>query len=100
MAYTGGSVNVGSVGTGFDEKTLREIHAQLKPLERPKSPFANPPKTETPAHWVKPALVAEVRFTEWTRDGVMRHPVFVGLRLDKPARSIGRERTEHTADVA
>jgi len=93
-------VYVGSVGTGFDEKTLREIHAQLKPLERLKSPFANPSKTETPAHWVKPDLVAEVRFTEWTRDGVMRHPVFVGLRLDKPARSIGRERTEHTADVA
>ena len=93
-------VYVGSVGTGFDEKTLRGIHAQLKPLERLKSPFANPPKTETPAHWVKPELVAEVRFTEWTRDGVMRHPVFVGLRLDKPARSIGRERTEHSADVA
>ena len=96
----GNFVYVGSVGTGFDEKTLREIRAQLKPLERLKSPFANPPKTETPAHWVKPDLVAEVRFTEWTRDGVMRHPVFVGLRLDKPARSIGRERTEHTADVA
>ena len=79
---------------------MRGIHAQLKPLERLKSPFANPPKTETPAHWVKPELVAEVRFTEWTRDGVMRHPVFVGLRLDKPARSIGRERTEHSADVA
>jgi len=93
-------VYVGSVGTGFDEKKLREIAAQLKPLERETPAFENPPKTDTPAHWAKPELVAEIRFGEWTRDGVMRHPVFVGLRRDVPARSVGRERTEHTADVA
>ena len=50
------------------------------------------PKTETPAHWVTPQLVAEVTFTEWTRDGSMRHPVFVALRSDKPASEVVRER--------
>jgi bifunctional non-homologous end joining protein LigD len=92
-------VYVGAVGTGFDSATLREIHGQLKPIERATPPFANPPKTETAAHWVKPQLVAEVRFTEWTRDGVMRHPAFLGMRVDKPARSVGRERPAPTANV-
>ncbi len=93
-------VYVGSAGTGFDADKLREIFKQLKPFERATAPFANPPKTDTPAHWVKPELVAEIRFSEWTRDDLMRHPVFMGLRVDKPARSVGRERPAHTADVA
>ena len=84
-------VYVGSVGTGFDEKKLRAIASQLAPLERKTSPFARVPKTDTLAHWVKPALVAEVTFTEWTRDGLMRHPVFVALRIDKEAGEIVRE---------
>ncbi len=85
-------VYAGSVGTGFDGKKLAAIAAKLEPLERKTSPFAAKPKTDTPAHWVAPTLVAEVSFTEWTRDGLLRHPVFVALRVDKPAREIVRER--------
>jgi bifunctional non-homologous end joining protein LigD len=99
--YEGGRfVFVGSAGTGFDEKKLRAIAAQLKPLERKTPPFENPPKTDARPHWVRPELVAEIGFTEWTRDGVMRHPVFIAMRVDKSAKSIRRERVKHTADVA
>jgi bifunctional non-homologous end joining protein LigD len=87
-------VYAGSVGTGFDAKKLAAIAAKLAPLERETSPFAKPPKTATKAHWVAPSLVAEVAFTEWTREGSMRHPVFVALRTDKDAREIVRERTK------
>ncbi len=85
-------VYAGSVGTGFDAKKLAAIAAKLQPLERKTSPFATPPKTDTKAHWVTPTLVAEVSFREWTRDGLLRHPVFVALRVDKPANEIVRER--------
>ncbi len=93
-------VYVGSVGTGFDGKKLAAIGAKLAPLERKTSPFANPPKTDTPAHWVAPKLIAEVSFTEWTRDGLMRHPVFVELRSDKAPRDVVRELPKKTSDVA
>ncbi|GAC1311647.1 MAG: hypothetical protein NVSMB21_21360 [Vulcanimicrobiaceae bacterium] len=92
-------VYAGSVGTGFDAKKLAAIAKLLAPLERATSPFAKPPKTETPAHWVTPTLVAEVTFTEWTRDGSLRHPVFVALRSDKPAREIVRERPLSVREV-
>jgi bifunctional non-homologous end joining protein LigD len=88
----GAFVYAGSIGTGFDGKKLAAIAEKLSALERKTSPFANVPKTETPAHWVTPQLVAEVTFTEWTRDGSMRHPVFVALRSDKPASEVVRER--------
>ncbi len=81
----------GSVGTGFDAKKLAAISAKLAPLERKTPPFSERPPTETKAHWVTPALVAEVSFTEWTRDGLMRHPVFVALRSDKDAADVVRE---------
>ncbi len=85
-------VYAGSVGTGFDGKKLAAIAAKLAPLERKTAPFTQPPKTDTKAHWATPTLVAEVSFTEWTRDGLLRHPVFVALRSDKDAREIVRER--------
>jgi bifunctional non-homologous end joining protein LigD len=81
----------GNVGTGFDEATLRDLKKKLTPLETGESPF--PPKSvsgRTP-HWVKPKLVAEVSFSEWTPAGSVRHAVFHGLRSDKPARAITRE---------
>jgi len=91
----------GAVGSGFDAKKLETISAKLAPLERKTSPFAKlPPKTDTPVHWVKPALVAEVSFSEWTRDGLMRHPVFVALRSDREPRDIERERASSRDDVA
>jgi bifunctional non-homologous end joining protein LigD len=85
----------GHVGTGFDAKLLRDLMARLKPLARKTSPFADAPKTNTPAHWVKPQLVAEITFAEWTREGILRQPVFLGLRIDKDATSVVREREQH-----
>jgi len=91
----------GAVGSGFDAKKLAAISAKLESLERKTSPFAKPPpKTDTKAHWVTPALVAEVSFSEWTRDGLMRHPVFVALRSDREPADIGRERASARDDVA
>ena len=83
----------GKVGTGFDEATLARVFERLAKLRADKAPFANPPTGAEGrrAHWVKPQLVAEVSFTEWTRDGTLRHPSFEGLREDKPARDIVRE---------
>jgi bifunctional non-homologous end joining protein LigD len=81
----------GKVGTGYDTQTLIELGAQLRKLESKTSPFAEPMK-EKGAHWVRPQLVAEVGFTEWTADGKLRHPRFLGLRDDKPAHSVVRER--------
>jgi bifunctional non-homologous end joining protein LigD len=84
-------VYVSKVGTGFDGRTLKAVWERLQPLGRPTSPFA----TGTPAgkghHWVEPKLVSEVRFTEWTREGGLRHPSFVGLREDKAPEECRRE---------
>ena len=84
----------GKVGTGFDTEALHRISRALEPLEQKRSPFHNPPQGAEArgAHWVKPVLVAEVSFTEWTADGTLRHPSFKGLRSDKPATQVVRER--------
>ena len=95
----------GKVGTGFNTKLLGAIHSRFEKLRRPTCPFANLPEKSggrwsqniTPAEmrrctWVEPELVAQVKFTEWTRDDKLRHPVFLGLRDDKPARHVVRER--------
>ena len=90
--YENGELSpAGSVGTGFDAKLLAAISAKLEPLERKTSPFSKAIKTDTPGHWVRPDLVAEVSFTEWTRDGQLRHPVFVALRIDKDPKDVVRE---------
>jgi bifunctional non-homologous end joining protein LigD len=84
-------VYVGKIGTGFSDKTLRELKKQLVSLEQEKCPFATRPIGVGRPHWVKPRLVGEVSFSEWTDDGRMRHPAFLGLRADKPATSVVRE---------
>jgi bifunctional non-homologous end joining protein LigD len=82
----------GKVGTGFDDATLREIGGKLRRLERDDPPFADPGSIrERAVHWVEPELVAQVGFTEWTSAGRLRHPRFLGLRDDKPARKVVRE---------
>ena len=81
----------GMVGTGFDQKELDRVSKLLRPLEIPKSPFADNFKTAEKAHWVKPVVVAEVRFTEWTSDGLLRQPVYLGTREDKKAQDVRRE---------
>lgn len=81
----------GRAGTGFDAEKLRSIHAQLVPLITDKKPIAEKVPDEANTTWVKPKLVAEVKFTEWTEAGEMRHPVFLGLRTDKKATEVTRE---------
>jgi len=76
-------VCVSKVGTGFDEASLKKLWEALQPLGRPTSPFAVGAPTGRGNHWVEPKLVCEVRFTEWTKDGGIRHPAFLGLRADK-----------------
>jgi bifunctional non-homologous end joining protein LigD len=94
-------LHVGSVGTGWDHETGRELRRKLAKLEVDKSPFdpsapAKPGRwsKRDPAnvHWLKPQAVAEVSFAEWTPDGSIRHASFVSLRTDKPAEAITRER--------
>ncbi len=80
----------GKVGTGFTQATLRDLAARLGPLRREGSPFADPVR-DRDATWVEPRLVAQVGFTEWTRDGRLRHPRFLGLRDDKAAEEVVRE---------
>ena len=93
-------VYAGKIGTGFTQKTLRELSSRLRPLEREASPFVTPPAGVGRPRWVKPDLVAEVRFSEWTDDGRMRHPSFLGLRKDKPAAAVVRERPAPVDEVA
>ncbi|UGS35304.1 non-homologous end-joining DNA ligase [Capillimicrobium parvum] len=81
----------GKVGTGFTRETLRDLAGRLEPLRRDGSPFADEVK-ERHVTWVEPRLVAEIGFSEWTRDGRLRHPRFLGLRDDKPAEQVVRER--------
>jgi len=80
------------VGTGYNVETLRSLSGKLARLKQARPPFANSDEIrERQMTWVKPALVAEVAFTEWTRDGKLRHPCYLGLRSDKPARTVVRE---------
>jgi bifunctional non-homologous end joining protein LigD len=81
----------GKVGTGYNEQTLRELLAEMEPLERDTSPFAGDPPLKKNVRWVKPQLVAQIGFSEWTPDGRLRHPRFVGLRRDKKAKDVVRE---------
>ena len=82
---------IGHVGTGFSHETLKELHGKLIKLKASKSPFGVKTKDEAVTTWVKPQLVAEVKFTEWTSSGEMRHPVYLGLRTDKQAVDVVRE---------
>jgi len=77
---------VGHVGTGFNHRSLKQIFELMQPLKRKLSPFVSVPKTNEPVQWLRPELVAEVKFSEWTDDLSMRHPVFIGLRDDKKAK--------------
>lgn len=88
---TGKLIHAGRVGTGFNEMTLKSLHAKLRRLDRATSPFEHFPEKRAEAkgvQWVKPELVAEINFSNWTEDGLLRHPVFQGLREDKKARDV------------
>jgi len=79
---------IGNVGTGFDDKLLRSLYEEMQPLRVDASPLNERVKTVSPSNWIKPKLVANIRFTEKTKDGILRQPVFLGLRVDKSAKEV------------
>jgi len=93
-------VYAGKIGTGFNNRMLRDLKKRLGELEQETCPFDKRPTGVGRAHWVRPELVGQVRFTEWTSDGKLRHPAFQGLREDKPAAAVVRERPAHTEQAA
>jgi len=90
---------VAHIGGGFNEKLLASIHKLMQPLRINKCAFANPPKTNEPVQWIRPKLVAEVKFSEWTADNRLRQPIFVGLREDKNAKDCRFEFEGDTDEV-
>lgn len=92
-------VYVGHTGTGMNSACRIDLLERLQKLERTSSPFKTEPKTNEKPHWVQPELVCEVKFTEWTRDGSMRHPVFIGLREDKDPKFVVREEEDSQEEV-
>ncbi|MHC6153106.1 non-homologous end-joining DNA ligase [Bradyrhizobium elkanii] len=82
---------IGHVGTGFSHQVLEELHCRLVRLKTAKSPFSAKVKDEQVTTWVRPTLVAEVKFAEWTSKGELRQPVYLGLRSDKNAKDVVRE---------
>jgi bifunctional non-homologous end joining protein LigD len=84
-------VYAGKVGTGFDQKLLRSLHESMAALERDTPAFARGRLPRSGVHWIEPWLVGEVGFSEWTRDGELRHPRFQGLRDDKDPADVVRE---------
>ncbi len=99
---------MGKVGTGFNEALLSALHEKFLKIPAEKCPFSNLPENRSGryrsgitapemkrCHWVKPEIVCQVKFSEWTRDGKLRQPVFLGLREDKEAREVARERPRH-----
>lgn len=92
-------IYVGHTGGGFDRKSLEEVYKKLKLLIIDDCPFKNEPKTNMPATWVKPKLVCEIKFTEWTNHLQARHPIFMGLREDKNPKNISIENSKHMASI-
>lgn len=94
-------IYAGHVGTGFTHKLLAALTKRLKSIERKTCPFSTtPPRSTGAPHWVSPELVCEVRFTEWTDEGYLRHPAFLGLREDKDPKTVVRETEVPHGEVA
>lgn len=89
----------GHTGSGFTDSDLKEVYDKLAPLETGKSPFAEKVKTNMPVTWIKPKYVAELKFTEWTSDGKMRHPIFLRMRADKTPKDMDMRKTKPAAPV-
>jgi bifunctional non-homologous end joining protein LigD len=87
----GDLVYAGHTGGGFSRATLDAMYRRLGPLERKTCPFVMQPRTNERAHWVRPRVVVEVKFNEWTAEGKLRQPIFVGIRDDKPPETVRRE---------
>jgi len=94
-AHDGKKLNwVGNVGTGFDQKTLAYLYGRLKPLITEKCPFAERPKPDRGMTWVRPELIAQVKYANWTQDNRLRAPVYLGLRNDVDANQVPRQEGE------
>jgi bifunctional non-homologous end joining protein LigD len=89
----------GKVGTGFNAKLIEDLMERMEPLEAKKAALEVPRTERKDAHWIEPTLVAEIAFSEFTEDGILRHPSFIALREDKPASQVVRELPEHTEAV-
>ncbi|HEU4785817.1 MAG TPA: DNA ligase D, partial [Gemmatimonadaceae bacterium] len=87
----GGLVYAGHTGTGFTRASLLDMYRRLRRIERQRAPFTTTPRTNEAPHWTRPSTVVEIKFNEWTADGKLRQPVFVGVRDDKPAREVVHE---------
>jgi len=85
----------GKVGTGFNTAMIHDLSEQMKPLATDQPAVEIPRAARRGSHWIEPKLVAEIAFTEFTSDGVLRHPSFIALREDKPANEVVREKAEH-----
>jgi bifunctional non-homologous end joining protein LigD len=81
-------VYAGHTGTGFTRKSLLDMYRRLRRVERKSSPFTTTPRTNEMAHWTRPTVVVEIKFNEWTADGRLRQPVFLGVRDDKDPRDV------------
>jgi bifunctional non-homologous end joining protein LigD len=90
---------VGKVGTGFSGQLIQDLMDRMEPLETDKAPVEVPRADRKGAHYIKPKLVAEIAFAEFTDEGILRHPSFVGLREDKPAKDVVREVPKHIESV-
>jgi DNA ligase D-like protein (predicted ligase) len=97
---SGRLIYAGKVGTGYDSNTLENLNAKLRKLEIKSSPFASDVLSGRGTHWVRPKLVAQIGFAEWTRDGKLRQPRFQGLRSDKDAKEVVRENKASRAGEA
>jgi bifunctional non-homologous end joining protein LigD len=87
--YENGALKyIGHTGTGFTERVLKELHGKLQPIVRKTSPFGQKVPVNSPVTWVDPVYVCAIKFTEMTTDGILRHPVFMGLRVDKKAKEV------------
>ena len=86
-----GWVYAGHVGTGFEQAALKSLYETMQPLRTDKKPFDQKVRYDSTTTWLIPKLVSEVKFTEWTSEGEMRHPAFLGLRIDKKALDVIRE---------
>ncbi|RYY67104.1 MAG: DNA ligase D [Chitinophagaceae bacterium] len=96
-AYQGDEfVYVGHSGSGFNKKSLEDLYHRMQPLATERCPFETCPKANMPVTWVKPRLVCEIKFTEWTREGIARHPIYMGLRSDKKPKDVHIEISKKT----
>ena len=86
-------IYVGHTGSGFNAKSLEQIYKRLQPLVIDECPFQKCPKGNMPVTWVKPKLVCEIKFAEWTKDRIARQPIFMGLREDKKAKDVAFEKS-------